>query len=162
MFAPSPGAAVRAAPSALAIHLGDTRATLTRLLGPCEAAPGADGVCVYWQRGLELELSSGRVQRMVAHQAGDASLLADGAAKGRFGLFRQSIGQVQIGMSAAALLNLLGPPDQRLLPLGNNPGPDAGVWEYPKRGLAVEVEPVAGKPQVVRIHVPLAPGRPAR
>src|SRR5690606_7957050 len=108
-FAPSPSASLRSAPSALGVRLGDPQPRVAELLGPCEAALG--DVCIFWTRGLELELAAGQVQRMVAHSAGDASALVEGA-KGRFSLFKGPIGQAQIGMTEDFLLNVLGGPTQ--------------------------------------------------
>ncbi|MCA9643858.1 MAG: hypothetical protein H6718_06805 [Polyangiaceae bacterium] len=145
------------APKVQGIALGELKEVLEHKLGRCETLEA--GACIYWSRGLEFELASGKVQRAIVHQAGDKSSLRSATAPGErtFQAFNGDLDGARIGQNLRVLESKLSGPTQRLraVPNGADPAGDAIVYEYSESGLAVELEDST----VARIHVPIAPAR---
>ncbi|MBX3183931.1 MAG: hypothetical protein KIT72_07400 [Polyangiaceae bacterium] len=158
--APSAGGVVVEDPSVLGVRLGDTRAEAVRRLGAC---PLEEDRCLYPERGVELGLSHGRVERLVLHAAGEREVVIPGG-KTVFQGYAGEVAGLRLLTAAPEVLRTLGEPQARLRPL-REPEQTAQesereLWEYPARGFALELAPSEQGLRVVRVHIPLAPARP--
>ncbi len=143
--------------SILGVRLGDTRAVAIQRLGACPL----EDRCLYPERGVELGLSHGRVERLVLHAAGEREVIIPGG-NTVFQGYAGEVAGLRLLSPAQEVLRALGEPAAKLRPLRapEQPATERELWEYPARGFALELEPSERGLRVVRVHIPLAPARP--
>ena len=148
------------------LSLGMSREAAEKLVGPCERERPVDGgvVCSSLGRGMEALYRDGKVARV--------GLLGEGrelvSPRGERAPFRAFVGAtpegVTLGMPAAEAEAKLGPPAQRRAPTSALITRDGNItmalWDYPKKGLTLEIDQTARGPIVSGIEIPTIDGRP--
>ena len=118
----------------------------------------AGGVTLPLPRARPLGLRDGTVVRIGLHHAGRTVPAADFLDRRYAGYEGQTPEGVKLGMPRDELVKRLGEPTQRFRPFGVASHGDGSlpfeVWDYPQKGLTVEIDLAGEGPFVGAIHVP--------
>ena len=148
------------------LSLGASREEAEKLVGRCEEERVTDDrvVCVLRLRGMELVYKQGKVARVGLYGEGRELV----SPRGERAPFRPFVGAtaegLTLGVPAAEAEAKLGPPITRRAPNSALITRDGNItmelWDYPKRGLTLEIDQTPKGPIVSGIQIPTIEGRP--